>query len=514
MAATVALLLVGGPVRGSATRPKPRSGAESRSSRRLEALHKRHRQLKQDFAKDLEATAKYCDGKGLAKEAAALRRLAKNVVTKTIHVHRLSPDVQPDLPRDLPAAQREWRLRFRKARVDYANALYQLARDVLYAPGVGSAGYAYKLVREVATYDSDHVAARRLLGYVRYRNKWVTPFEKRKAEHGEVWHDKYGWLPREHVKQYQNGLEFYVSAGGKNGRWKRADVVAQLRRNFNNAWVVRTEHYLVKTNHSLQEGVRVAKKLEDYYRDFFQTFAGFFTGRQQLKKLFAGADARHPANRRPYVVHYYRTKDEYVQKLRRVIPQIAITNGLYLTTDRIAYFYHDPRADNTSTLYHEATHQIFYESLSQQRMIAPHEHFWIVEGISCYMESYRSQGGRVSLGNPNSPRFVAAKVRYVNDGFYIPLARFAAMGMRQFQDSKDIRKKYSQASGLAKFFMEYDGGKYRDALIEHISQIYRGSRRVQSLEELTGVPYKELDEQYRNFITALPVRVKGARIEK
>ena len=212
---------------------------------------------------------------------------------------------------------------------------------------------------------------------------------------------------------------------------------------------------------------------------------------------------------RPYKVNYYRSKVEYVKRLERQFPQIGQTNGLYLPADRCCYFFHAP--GNLPTLYHEATHQFFYESITKQRLIAGREHFWIVEGISCYMESFQNdkKTGRISLGDPRNNRFRAAKYRYLTDKFYVPMADFASMGMRAFQSPRNIQQRYSQASGLAKFFMEYDGGRYRDALIEHLSQIYRSDPRrpAKSLPELTGVSYKELDRQYGAFIKSLPVRV-------
>lgn len=58
------------------------------------------------------------------------------------------------------------------------------------------------------------------------------------------------------------------------------------------------------------------------------------------------------------------------------------------------------------------------------------------------------------------------------------------------------------------FFMHYDGGRYRDALIEHLSEIYRAGPRqrlaVRSLAELTGTSYPELDQQYLEYMRTLP----------
>ena len=51
--------------------------------------------------------------------------------------------------------------------------------------------------------------------------------------------------------------------------------------------------------------------------------------------------------------------------------------------------------------------------------------------------------------------------------------------------------------------MHYDGGRYREALVTHLSQLYSAidKRRhfVQGLDELTGDPAEELDREYAEF---------------
>src|SRR3972149_3983335 len=99
-----------------------------------------------------------------------------------------------------------------------------------------------------------------------------------------VWHDKFGWLLASQVKEYEAGKRYYR-------RWMSAEQEAEIRRDFKQAWEVRTEHYLVKTNHSLERGVEIAKLLETYHDFFIQTFAAFFTTPEQMQKLFVSARA-------------------------------------------------------------------------------------------------------------------------------------------------------------------------------------------------------------------------------
>jgi len=79
--------------------------------------------------------------------------------------------------------------------------------------------------------------------------------------------------------------------------------------------------------------------------------------------------------------------------------------------------------------------------------------------------------------------------------------------MAAFQTAKEIRKNYSQGAALTHFFMHYDEGRYREALIEHLSQIYSPIKAVrehpESLADLTGVEDEILDGQYAEYIRQL-----------
>ena len=493
--AAALLLVVGFATPGEA---QSRAGS-SPSSRNILQVHQRsHRELRQKLAGSLEELARFCDEKQFTEAAAKIRRLAVPAQAQEFQVDLLPKQVQPEIPLDLSADERYWRSQLRRFQKLYAKDLYLLSRRVLKA---GYPSYVYHLVREVAYHDPDHKSARRLLGYVRYGNEWITPFASQMTRRRMVWHDKFGWLRSADVAKYEKGERKFGQ------RWMSAAQEAAIRQDFDkHPWEVGTDHYLIKTNHSLERGVEVAVALESFYGFFFQTFAGFFNTPEQLEKLFEGATggSRSRATAKPFEVHYYRSRDEYNRRLKLKIPQIEITNGLYYTTDRTAYFYHDPASTNEATLYHEAAHQLFYESEPRDRPIAVNGNFWIVEGIACYVESFQRKNGRFSLGDPEYVRFRNGRYRYLNDDYYVPLAQFARMGMQAFQTDEKIKENYSQASNLAHFFMHYDDGQYRDAVIEHLSQIY-GARRhrlagVQSLAELTGVDFAQLDRQYGEYV--------------
>lgn len=479
----------------------PRTG-RAQNPRARDIYQKQYQGLQDQFQDKLKQLARNCQRNQQPAGAEAIAALIQELNEFDPHSYTLPSEVQSEIPLNLPREERLWRLKLKNLQEEQANDLFIFSRKVLHA---GFPSFAYELILETAFHNPDHRSVRQILGFVRNDAEWMTPFEKEMQNRKQKWHPQFGWLPAAHIARYERGERYY------NGRWMSAAQEAEIRRDFRNAWEIKTEHFLIKTNHSLEMGVKLATEMEDFYRYFHQTFAGFFNTPEQLQKLFEGA--RNPFRRRQqqqHVMHYYSTREEYLQRLQKEVPQIAITHGIYLFGDRISHFYHRPdAAGDLGTLYHEATHQLFYETGFRRgnRQVGEKNHFWLIEGIACYMESFEKQGKKFRAGNPNYIRFNAARYRLLEDQYYVPLEKFAAMGRDAFQTSPRIAPNYSQASGLSHFFMHAHRGEYRDALIKQMSQLYSDNSRIrnnaQSLAELTGLSYGELDREYQAYSMAL-----------
>lgn len=507
-----------------------RASAQSEAERTLGIQRTKHARLQAEFEKKIEEIVAWCNDKGMVEAAQRTREIAALPDPRTLSEAKLPREVQPLSPPGAIGDQRAWHVKVSAARNALAKELYQLSRRVL---RLGYPSYAMELVQEVAHHSPDHENARRLLGYVRftdkkrkepdYQGEWVTPFERKMlgSLKRKVWHDKYGWVAESKIQKYDEGLRPW------KGSWISAEKDQQIRRDFANAWEIETEHFLVKTNYSLERGVEIAKELEEFYAFFRRTFASFFETPEQLRERFLGSARRRGRVVPPkqMEVHYYRTKEEYVAKLIKKIPQIAITEGLYYEPDKTSYFYHDPERESDGTLFHEATHQFFDIPTKQHRanaaqvraraersrvtrhwVIGEKENFWIVEAIACYMESFKRTATGFSLGDPRYIRFRAANVR-LEGGFFVPLRELSAMGMKEFQSSPTIAMNYTQSSGLAHFLMHYEDGLYRDALVNFIAELYRPNLnnilQRPSLERATGVSFADLDSQYKAYITDL-----------
>jgi hypothetical protein len=383
----------------------------------------------------------------------------------------------------------EWRKKWQDLRNGQADRLMALARQAVSEHRLSMVN---ELVVEALRENPDHEQARRMLGYVPSRGAWRTPFEIRQLRAGKVWHDKFGWLPKAHVERYEQGERFAL------GRWMTADEEAALRRDLRRGWRIETEHYLVTTNPSLEEGVALARRLETLFEIWQQVFAPYLATEAEFKRRFDGRAA--PRVPRQHEVVYYRTRAEYNDALHTSQPKIDITLGIYFDGNRKAYFFAG-QDQEPGTLYHEATHQLFQETRRVAPRVARDDNFWIVEGIACYMESLQQHDGYWTLGGSNAGRMPAARHRLLVDKFYVPLADLVQLSMESLQQDDQIAMLYSQSAGLADFLMHADGGRYRDALARYLTAIYTGRAAPRTLAETTGTDYETLDRQYRAFMS-------------
>lgn len=480
------------------------TGRAAGNSAALVLLQQQYAERHARFAEEMEALAAGVEAASAPEVASALRRFIPTLEEQTLNVDTLPDQVQSELPVSFPEEERQWRAQLRRIRSDYAQDLYSLSRRALNAEHVS---LAFHLVREVAFHDPDHRLARQLLGYVRHEDRWVTPYEQFMLRRGNVWDDRFGWLPEPHVPRYQQGQRFF------RGRWMSAADEAAQRHDFKNAWEIESDHFLIKTNQSLERGVELSVALEKFHRYFRREFAAVFDSPQQMRQLFANGAGGGRGRPHRHEIHYYQSRDEFVFRLREKQPGIEVSNGLYLPSDRTAYFFYNPNdlAGNIETLYHEVTHQLLSESQPKIVDVGQSGSFWLVEGIACYLESFEiNDGGSVSVGDPRHARLHWARERRLKENFYVPLSQYTQMGMAAFQPrngTETLQKLYSQATGLTHFFMHFEDGLYRDALIEHLAQIYSPDSRQRDqpepLDKLTGVSFAVLDQQYLSYLTEM-----------
>ncbi len=501
---------------------------------RLRHQQEKHAKHQREFEQDIEAVIAWCNERGLVDLATRTRAANALPDPAQLTESRLPRLVAPEIPAAAIDDERTWHVKVNRARSAHAKNLYSLSREALRE---GFVSYSMSLIREAVFHAPDHKLARQVLGFRKYVDRardddpdyageWLTAYERDKRKRKEVWTDEYGWTKERDLARYQAGERKW------RGSWITAEKAAEIHRNFSTPWEIKTEHFIVKTNHSFERGIEIARKLEEYHGFFHRMFASFFETREQLMDRFKNV-ARNNGKVAPpeqLKVHYYKNKQEYVDALKAKIPQIAKTNGLYFEPNQTCYFFHQPGADAAEqleldgTLFHEATHQFLDVPTLTARanaararairlrrgatrwVLGEKRNFWVIEGIACYMESFRITRDGYSLGDPYHTRIQAAHARMTNEKykFYSPLRGYTAMGMQDFQTSPRIAMLYTQGSGFAHFLMHYDAGRYRDAFMQHLADLYRPNANdplaEPSLDKTLGVSFEELDKQYAEYI--------------
>ena len=454
-----------------------------------------------EYRGKLDELAAWCDQNGLNDEAARTRAWSRPHNPNKLYITILSDetnsksDKQPPEDADAENAQK-WQERFWRLRREQADELFKLARR---AVDDRRPSLAFDLVLAALHENPDHETARGILGYQKYQGRWHTLYEIQKLRAGWVNSERFGWIRESDLPRYEKGER------RRGNRWISAEEDARLHSDIRKGWVVETEHYNIRTNHSIEAGAALAEKLERLYDVWRRLFIRFYATRQQVLGLFEGRSRGRPIKLPRYNVVYFRDRDDYNRSLKDAFENIEISTGVYVEQTRRAYFFAGP-GQNDRTLQHEATHQLFHQSRPVAKNVGRRGNFWIVEGIATYMESLREEDGHFVLGGFDDIRMKAARYRLLNDDFYVPLAELCGYGMKRIQNDPRVATLYSQMAGLTNFLVYYDGGRYRDALVAYLHAVYDGNQNPNILPELTGSSFDTLDRQYREFMQQGPAR--------
>lgn len=404
-----------------------------------------------------------------------------------------------------------------------AEKLYQQALTEIDA---NNCQKAMQLIINALKLNPNHKEIREIFGYYLHDNEWRTNWEIKKLK-DYTEHPQFGWIKTDYIKRYEKGERMINSQ-----RWSSAAEEINFRTNIQNGWKIITPHYEIITNHSLEEGVTWSRELEQLH-DVWQLFIySSLNDNLRIKSLFQKkATIFLPLQRK---VTIYRNKNDYIADLIKIEPNIANTNGYYLPKQKRAYFYavspkskksinsdnsnNSDNSDNSDesdeseesvrrALYHEGSHQLFYEPRSTSRPNEPPGsrcNGWLVEGLAMFMETLRTDDNYYILGNILDTRLYAAKYNEQELNFYAPFGQLVKMGMNDLQRQKELSKIYSQSSAMTHFLMFAENGKYRDALLKLIKAIHNGTDKPESLAKFTNCTYEELDKKYKEFLKTIP----------
>ncbi|MGL4594014.1 MAG: DUF1570 domain-containing protein [Thermoguttaceae bacterium] len=369
---------------------------------------------------------------------------------------------------------------------------------------------AFQLILDVLRCDPNHVQARRIFGYSFENDSWTTDWERERRSRGMIDHPLFGWIPAEHVKRYEDGERFFPKIG-----WQSEIEAAKRTEKIESGWNIMTEHFDIRTNHSLEEGVRIGRELEHFYRVW-----QFLAINLVLNDV---STARLIVNRGPifvrttrHQVFLYKNKSDYIANLQKTISpefhsQLHASNGYYDPKRKVSSFFavsaqmNKIEADSvTRTLFHEAAHQLFQEVKPQKKMPGEKNNFWLVEGIAMFMESFHVTETEYRIGDLLDNRLYAAKMRKNEHGFHVPLAALVQLGSDAFQSHEQLVPLYAESAAMTYFFLVSKNENYRNAVLELLRLIYTNSAKPDSLSVLTARSYSDLNQEYDSFIQTIP----------
>ncbi len=455
-----------------------------------------------EYRQEAEKLAVWCGEHGLESHGRLTRDFILPIVEEKIYIPMVPRKKQTDfLPENASAEIVSWHNNWMTMRQNLSLKLQELSKLAIQQKRVI---LAMQMIHIALHADPDNEKLRNVLGFEFYEGEWRTEWEIEQLKRGRVNHSQFGWIPEKYVERYEAGERLY------KGKWISAEQDAREHANIDDGWVVSTEHYDVQTNHSLEEGVRLSRRLELFYYVWKQVFIQYTASTSELAQRLEGKKLRYKEPRLKIV--FFRDRRNYVETLVKNDPNVEVSVGFYDAPTRKCFFYmHDgstpeSERDMFRTVFHEGTHQLF--NCAKPVKFNGRNNFWATEAVAIYMETLRREGNYHVLGDPLDVRVLAAKYRFFQSKFYMPIGNLAKLDTRTFQRAPYLKELYSQCGGMGYFFMHHDKGNYRDAFVAYLNEIYMGRSAPRTLFEMLGETPDSLDSQYEKMLEAIPVEFR------
>lgn len=303
------------------------------------------------------------------------------------------------------------------------------------------------------------------------------------------------------MDRYEKGERFC------EGKWVSvADDVRFHRQSIENGWKIQSEHYDIVTNHSHEEGVRLIRMLEDCYRAWKLLFLRYMATDPQLASLFDGRPVTTPQRR--HRIYFYRNKDDFVLNLKtssKDNTELYAGFYRYRENEGACHFYaveeDEPewrRRHVVRTMYHEATHQLFFETRKCSMSYGSRHNYWLVEGVAEYMESLQHEpNGYYVLGGEK--KTIAWKMK--NKENRLSTEQLCRINYKEFKGHLVKGESlYGQSHAMFDFLFHSEDGRWRDAVIVYLRAVYDGKDTPETLRTLTGCTFNELDAALERYL--------------
>ena len=422
-----------------------------------DSLKQRYQKAHEALGADLDQLASICLEQNMPKEAAT--SLGWKIPRDPERQYIFLPATQAEtaLAPARTDLQKKFDQRLKSIKQSYAAQLFELAKQ---AADQEMGTDAYQWLHETLVFDPEHQAARSALGF--RKNPTL------------------GWVRSARPTTARKSRTRQKAIGWEKGTY----------------WEINSPHFKIYSAAGEQAGLALAEELEKTYWVWRQIFFDYWSNSRQITRWLED-DAADKSGSRQYQVILFRDKAQYVNDLADV-DNIEISSGYYSEDQRASFFYWEDDIP-IDTWRHEIVHQLLQENAGSNKSVADRGHAWWVEGIAMYFESMLVMPQCIVLGGFDANRMQYARLRFQREGFFVPMAELDAMSRETLQTHPDIKRLYTQASGVSQFLMTGEAGRYRDSFIQIIKSFYKDRRFKGSMED-SILPLDQLDRAYQRFL--------------
>jgi uncharacterized protein DUF1570 len=345
----------------------------------------------------------------------------------------------------------------------------------------GEPGRGFDFFQYLLRVDPENAKAHKKLGHIKVKDRWLRRFEAENLKKGLRWDRKLAWVRTKQEDKYRQGQVYDYQ--GKE--WKSLSDANQYRANPARPWVIRTEHFELRSTADLSKTAWIADRLEAFYLVLFRHYDLFFAHKGGAGLVF-GVSA---SQQKPFVVNFYRSRQQYVSH-SNPIPGSA---GFYSPGKHASFFY--DQGPSVTTLQHEVTHQILGETLRGGQTSA-----WLTEGSAVYLEGVAESEGQLRLGPLLENTDLRMYVRRMSGGGEHSFTTITNLHSQAQWNANLDHRNYRGAGASVYFLIHMDGGRYRSDYLRMLKEGYLGKRSVP--QQYTNLSESVLEELMLRFYTA------------
>jgi len=246
----------------------------------------------------------------------------------------------------------------------------------------------------------------------------------------------------------------------------------------------------------------------------------------------------------PLVIYMYENRDEYIRLGGRATGQpgslLQFTAGFYIPTENVSRFFWPGGPGAVDSIRHTFVHELTHHWIERRN---PRWHArdlaglgvraqvpgcWVVEGMATFVEEglYDIRNYTWSHFNPKANALGVVAALSGKQGALIPWKKMYALTQAQFHDGKSLNPRkptppikkrwamrpmrtsemrlfYEQAASTCHFLYWGEGGRYREKLLQYVTDFYTSKPERTGIETAFGMTPEALGAKVEAFARAV-----------